>query len=100
MYFQWSDRLDTGIVEIDSQHRAIADYINALYNAKQTNDQSEVEGVLSGLVDYTVNHFSFEEQLMEYTFSPIGKKSRPLDIGIKVLKCLLVLIKAKSRVRS
>ncbi len=65
MYFQWSNRLDTGIVEIDSQHRVIADYINALHDAKQTSDQSEVEGVLSGLVDYTVNHFSFEEQLME-----------------------------------
>lgn len=65
MYFQWNDRLDTGILEIDHQHRAIADYINALYEAKQTGELNEIEGVLSGLVDYTQNHFSFEEQLME-----------------------------------
>ncbi|MFO7594620.1 MAG: bacteriohemerythrin [Pseudomonadota bacterium] len=65
MYFQWSERLNTGITEIDNQHRVIADYINALYNAKQTDDLSEVDKVLAGLVGYTVNHFSFEEQLME-----------------------------------
>lgn len=84
MYFQWSDRLDTGIVEIDSQHRAIADYINALYDAKKTNDQSEVEGVLSGLVDYTVNHFSFEEQLMEeagYAFLKAHQRVHQLFIN-------------------
>lgn len=65
MYFQWSDSLNTGIAEIDDQHRFIADYINSLHDAKQTGDLSEVENVLSGLVDYTQNHFSFEEHLME-----------------------------------
>jgi hemerythrin len=65
MYFQWSERLNTGIPEIDNQHRVIADYINSLYAAKQTGSVHEVGGVVAGLVDYTINHFSFEEQLME-----------------------------------
>lgn len=84
MYFQWSDSLNTGIAEIDNQHRAIADYINALYDVKQTNDRDEVGNVLSGLVDYTLNHFSFEEQLMEqagYEFLRAHRKVHELFIN-------------------
>lgn len=65
MFFQWSDNLNTGIEEIDNQHRSIADHINSLYMAKQVGDVAQVGEVLTALSDYTVNHFSFEEQLME-----------------------------------
>ncbi len=84
MYFQWSDRLDTGIIEIDHQHRSIADYINGLYDAKQTGDLDKVGDVLSGLVDYTQNHFSFEEQLMEeagYSFLRAHQRVHQLFIN-------------------
>ncbi len=84
MYFQWSDRLNTGITEIDNQHRVIADYINALYDAKQSSNRNEVEGVLSGLVDYTLNHFSFEEQLMEeagYSFLKAHQRVHQLFVN-------------------
>ncbi len=84
MYFQWSDSLNTGIAEIDNQHRAIADYINALYDVEQTNDRDEVGNVLSGLADYTLNHFNFEEQLMEqagYEFLRAHRKVHELFIN-------------------
>lgn len=65
MYFEWTDNLDTGIPDIDHQHQRIAEYINALHEAQQTNNRAGVGDVLGGLIDYTIDHFSFEEQLME-----------------------------------
>lgn len=65
MYFEWKDSLNTGIAEIDEQHRRIAHHINTLYEAQNTGDRGEVERVLEGLLEYTINHFTFEENLME-----------------------------------
>jgi len=66
MYFEWTKDLDTGIAEIDQQHRKIADYINALHSARQGQEEDgSVGDVLDGLLDYTINHFTFEEHLME-----------------------------------
>lgn len=65
MYFQWHEKYNTGINEIDQQHQTIAEQINRLHLAKQTGDRTQVGHVLASLADYTVNHFSFEEALME-----------------------------------
>ncbi len=65
MFFKWSPDLDTGIAEIDTQHRTLADLINSLNDARHGADSSQIGDVLNALADYTINHFSFEEQLME-----------------------------------
>jgi hemerythrin len=61
----WNDSLNTGIAVIDSQHRRIVSYINALEEAKQARDRARVAHVIEQLVDYTQSHFGFEESLME-----------------------------------
>ncbi len=65
MHFQWTHDLDTGIPEIDEQNRRVADFINALDEARQTADRERVGEVLEHLLDFVCNHFMFEEQLME-----------------------------------
>lgn len=65
MQLSWSDDLNTGIPEIDAQNRRIVDLANILAEAKQTGDRALVGEVLEQLLDYVVNHFLFEEQLME-----------------------------------
>lgn len=65
MYFEWTDNLNTGVPEIDRQHQRIAHYINALHDARQTDEHAAVANVLDGLIDYTIDHFSFEEELMQ-----------------------------------
>jgi hemerythrin len=64
-YFEWSPELETGIPEIDEQHRKIVDYINQLAAARESHDSSAVSNVLDRLVDYTASHFALEENLME-----------------------------------
>ena len=62
---KWSADLDTEIQVIDNQHRRIVDYINELHDAIQSNDRDEVTTVLEQLVEYTMSHFAFEEDLIE-----------------------------------
>lgn len=64
-YFTWDASLETGIDVIDTQHRRIVDYINQLHDAVNTRNNALIGMVLKDLTDYTVTHFSFEEQLQE-----------------------------------
>ena len=70
----WQAELDTGIDVIDQQHHRIVALINQLAEATTREDQAVV---LEELVDYTLSHFAFEEELMEesgYTFGPAHKR--------------------------
>lgn len=70
-YFDWDSSLDIGVDLIDSQHRRIMDYVNDLHEAIQNNDQALVFDVMERLKDYTFDHFTFEEQLMEKAGYPL-----------------------------
>lgn len=72
-YMQWTPDLDTGISVIDTQHKRIVDYINELYDASESGSAQQVQSVIEGLVDYTVTHFNFEEQLQEKANYPFLK---------------------------
>lgn len=80
-HLQWSSTLETGIDVIDEQHKRIVNYINQLYDAKDSHDNIAVGGVIDELVDYTISHFAFEESLMGqagYTFLEPHKKVHEL----------------------
>lgn len=72
-YMQWTQDLETGIHVIDDQHKRIINYINELDHAAQTGSAEEVQHVLEGLLDYTVTHFEFEEELQEKAGYPFLK---------------------------
>jgi hemerythrin len=61
----WQDDLNTGIAEIDGQHRQIVALINQLDDARRSGNRRAIGEVIEGMVDYTMSHFSFEEALME-----------------------------------
>ena len=70
----WQAELDTGIDVIDQQHHRIVALINQLAEATTRDDQA---AVLEELVDYTLSHFAFEEELMEeagYAFCAAHKR--------------------------
>ena len=82
-HLTWSSDLDTGISVIDNQHRRIVDYINQLNHAIESGDRDEIAEVLEELVDYTLSHFAFEEDLMEkagYPFTNAHKKVHKLFV--------------------
>lgn len=63
--YTWTDDLNLGIDIIDSQHRQIVHYINQLTDAIGQNDSEQIFFVLERLRDYTFDHFTFEEQLLQ-----------------------------------
>jgi hemerythrin len=72
-FIQWSHELDTGIGVIDNQHKRIIEYLNELNDANKTGNKDEINHVLDELVDYTVTHFAFEEELQEKAGYPFLK---------------------------
>ena len=76
-YMQWTEDLNSSIKVIDDQHRRIVDYINELDRVDKTGNAEELKFVLEALVDYTLTHFQFEEELMtraEYPFFKAHKR--------------------------
>ena len=77
----WTADLDTGIGEIDRQHRRIATYINTLYDLRASPDRQALSRVIADTADYTESHFAFEENLLEqagYDFEGPHKKVHEL----------------------
>ena len=81
MSIVWSDELNTGLTEIDRQHRRIIDFINKLETAKLQQDRKLVSEVVTACVDYAATHFSYEEQLQKdagYEYLSAHKKVHEL----------------------
>jgi hemerythrin len=64
-FFDWTPDLNLGIKVIDDQHRRIADYINDLHRAIEANDKQEILAVADRVVNYTYEHFDYEETLLK-----------------------------------
>ncbi len=77
-YWAWNPSLNVGIDIIDGQHRRIVDYINDLDVAHLEKDKDKVTQILMGLVDYTVTHFSFEEELMSQAGYPLSEPHKKI----------------------
>ncbi|MCL1960239.1 MAG: bacteriohemerythrin [Desulfovibrionaceae bacterium] len=78
---QWVPELNTGIPEIDAQHRRIVSYINRLYELRGSADRASLGDVIAEMVDYTMSHFAFEEGVMEsagYMFAGPHKRVHEL----------------------
>ena len=66
MGLEWHDRYLTGIATIDTQHKAIFEYLQDLYiSVENTRGRDIHRGILDGLVKYTDTHFKYEESLFE-----------------------------------
>lgn len=65
-YFQWDEKYNIGIKEIDMQHRRLVQMVNELYSAMYAGEGRDVLGdVLGGLLLYTKIHFQTEERFMK-----------------------------------
>jgi len=67
-FFDWSESLNVGIESINEQHKKLVAMVNELHDASQQGKAADVLGkTLDGLVDYTKNHFAYEEKLFTET---------------------------------
>ncbi len=83
-YITWSEELNTGITVIDKQHRRIVDLINELHFAHGRGSSRDAIGkVIRDMIDYTITHFTFEEELQNeagYQFSKAHKRVHEMFI--------------------
>lgn len=73
MLFVWNDTYNTGIKEIDAQHKKLVDILNRLFAAMEKGQAKEVLGkLLDELIQYTVVHFGTEERYFKQFAYPEG----------------------------
>ncbi|MDD5674977.1 MAG: bacteriohemerythrin [Chitinivibrionales bacterium] len=61
---EWSDSYSVSIASIDEQHKKLVGMVNALNEAMATGKSKEgLQKTLTELINYTVEHFSYEERL-------------------------------------
>jgi methyl-accepting chemotaxis protein len=62
----WSNALSVGHAEIDRQHQVLIEIANRLNASMHSGaGRAACGSILDELVNYTVNHFTFEEKLMD-----------------------------------
>lgn len=65
---EWNDEYLLGILEIDNQHKKLVSIANELYDITADSQETyklEMSKVLKKLTDYTVYHFTSEEEFMK-----------------------------------
>jgi len=67
----WSPSFSVGVKTLDGQHTALFNIVNELHAAMMQGKAQNVTGsLLSKLINYTRDHFSFEEKIMAATNYP------------------------------
>ena len=66
---EWKSNLETGILEVDTQHKHLINLINTLKEEilvqLSYDNYDKIMEILGELKDYTVEHFKGEEQMMK-----------------------------------
>ncbi|MHC1788699.1 bacteriohemerythrin [Solidesulfovibrio sp.] len=63
---QWDDSLATGLSEVDRQHQVLVRMICDLHEAMRSGKgKQQLEAIIDELSNYAVEHFGYEEKLME-----------------------------------
>lgn len=64
-FMEWSAALSVGVKNIDAEHHELVVMLNDLHGAMTTGKGKDaLKGVLDRLIQYTLSHFSHEEELM------------------------------------
>jgi hemerythrin len=82
----WQDDFDTGLADVDAQHRGLLDNINKLSQAIQAEDVAQVGEVFDFLAAYGVEHFDTEEAYMrKYGYPFLAEYAREHAAFVKSL---------------
>ncbi|WP_130471979.1 bacteriohemerythrin [Candidatus Magnetaquicoccus inordinatus] len=91
-FMVWNDRLNTGLRDVDSDHRKLMDMINQLHQAmKRGASKESVLEILKKLADYTVFHFKREEDYFDRTSYPErtphkAEHKKLVDLAVEFIK--------------
>lgn len=64
--FPWDDHFNTGLMQVDTQHRKLVELLNQLARGVALkSDPEHLHNIFDELLDYTVYHFETEEAIWE-----------------------------------
>jgi hemerythrin-like metal-binding protein len=76
-FIKWNDGYSVGHLLLDNQHKTLINLINELYHSmKNGKGKQALSKTLDDLVQYTIDHFSKEEQMMVKYSYPEFKKHK------------------------
>ncbi len=61
----WDSNFETGIPEVDTQHKHLVDIINSLADSIGHTSMETLKDIVGKLKDYALYHFQTEEKIME-----------------------------------
>lgn len=65
-FIDWKDSYSVGLPDIDQQHKKLVGIINRLHDAMKTGSaQALIIRVVDDLVEYTREHFAYEERMIQ-----------------------------------
>ncbi len=65
-FMNWEEKYSVKNPEMDNQHKKLIVLINQLHDAMKTGKgKEEIGKILNSLADYTKNHFTAEEKMMQ-----------------------------------
>ena len=65
-FIQWTEELSIGIGSVDDQHKTLVAILNSLHDGMIDRTADEhLSRLLAELTEYTVEHFAYEESLMD-----------------------------------
>ena len=83
-YIEWREDYNVGHPLIDAQHRRIVEVINTVYNlVKGQGDKGDLSKALGALLDYTVEHFTLEESIIDSIQFPESEEHKLLHLKMR-----------------
>ena len=80
----WNDKYNLGNEQVDLQHKKLFELVNGLVNACiDGTDADQLRETLDFLVNYTVRHFHFEEELQQQYDYPDYDRHKQLHEDFK-----------------
>lgn len=88
---KWKDEYSCNIKEIDNQHKKLFEIGGRIYYAASVNDgydhYDEISDVIKELLDYTVYHFKYEEDLFSrYQYPDLETHKIEHDFFVKKIR--------------
>src|SRR3989339_12015 len=73
-FIEWNSTLSVDVNQFDEQHKKLISLINELLSAMSKGEGARmINEVLKGLIEYTITHFSAEEEAMKkYQYPGLG----------------------------
>lgn len=95
--FEWSDRLATGVPEIDRQHVELMDMFRRLASLEGRGDRARVRAALEELIGRVCRHFDDEEQLMRrHHYAELPSHAQSHDMLLRQIHSFVALLDASS----